>query len=104
MPDNSKFFEIVKPLFGKFTESQVKALDFLLDKSKAFTDVKHKAYFMATIFHETGKTMEPINEWGKGKGRPYGVAKKYKDIPPTVGVMSSLLGTTTMRRLIRSWV
>ena len=81
MPDNSKFFEIVKPLFGKFTESQVKALDFLLIKANAFTSVKHKAYFMATIFHETGKTMEPINEWGKGKGKPYGVAKKYQDIP-----------------------
>lgn len=81
MPDNSKFFEIVKPLFGKFTERQVKALDFLLVKSRAFTDVKHKAYFMATIFHETAKTMEPINEYGKGKGKSYGKPGKYGDIP-----------------------
>ena len=77
----AKFFEAVKPLFGKFTQDQVEALDFLLIKAQAFTDVKHKAYFMATIFHETDKTMRPIVEYGKGKGKPYGKPGKYLGIP-----------------------
>lgn len=77
---NKLFFDAVKPLFGKFSADQVKALDFLLIKSKDLS-LKHRAYFFATIFHETDKTMEPINEYGKGKGRKYGVVGKYGQIP-----------------------
>lgn len=29
-------------------------------------------YILATTFHETAGTMQPIEEYGKGKGRPYG--------------------------------
>jgi putative chitinase len=79
--DTKKFFDTIKPLFGKFTQDQVKGIDFLITKANAFTDIKHKSYFMATIYHETARTMQPINEYGKGKGKPYGVAKKYQDIP-----------------------
>lgn len=32
----------------------------------------HVAYVLATIYHETAKTMRPIEEYGKGAGRPYG--------------------------------
>ena len=81
MSDRKEFFTIVKPLFGRFTEDQVKGLDFLLDKSSAFTNVKHRAYFLATIFHETARTMQPIAEYGKGKGKKYGKPGKYFDAP-----------------------
>lgn len=30
------------------------------------------AYVLATIYHETAHTMQPIAEYGKGAGRPYG--------------------------------
>ncbi|RYZ38611.1 MAG: hypothetical protein EOP49_30890, partial [Sphingobacteriales bacterium] len=35
-------------------------------------DDRHLAYMFATAFHETDTTMQPIEEYGKGKGRPYG--------------------------------
>ena len=40
------------------------------------TDQRWLAYILATAFHETAKTMQPIEEFGKGKGRDYG--KKLK--------------------------
>ena len=30
------------------------------------------AYSLATVFHETAQTIQPIEEWGQGAGRPYG--------------------------------
>ena len=36
------------------------------------TDVRHIAYILATIFHECAGHFKPIEEYGKGKGRPYG--------------------------------
>jgi len=37
-------------------------------------DDRHLAYILATTFHETAQTMQPIAEYGQGKGKPYGVA------------------------------
>ncbi len=34
--------------------------------------LQYLAYTLATTYHETGRTMQPIEEWGKGEGRPYG--------------------------------
>lgn len=34
--------------------------------------IQYLAYALATTYHETGRTMKPIEEWGKGEGRPYG--------------------------------
>lgn len=39
------------------------------------------AYILATTWHETASTMQPIAEYGKGKGRKYGVTGKYGQIP-----------------------
>lgn len=35
-------------------------------------DVRWKAYMLATTYHETAKTMWPIEEYGKGSGKSYG--------------------------------
>lgn len=38
------------------------------------TDKRHLAYILATIYHETGKTMQPVKEFGGEaylKGKPY---------------------------------
>lgn len=37
-------------------------------------DDRWLAYILATTFHETDKTMQPIREYGRGKGRAYGKA------------------------------
>ncbi|MBD6980437.1 peptidoglycan-binding protein [Vibrio parahaemolyticus] len=34
--------------------------------------IQYLAYVLATTYHETGRTMKPIEEWGKGQGHSYG--------------------------------
>jgi|SRR6478609_10148073 len=40
-------------------------------------DLRYLAYILATSWHETGTTMQPIEEIGKGKHKPYGLKIKY---------------------------
>ena len=71
------FFNIVRQEFGKLNQSQVEGFDFILDslaEQEEIKDLRQFAYILATIWHETAATMQPIEEFGKGKGRPYGVA------------------------------
>lgn len=76
-----KFFsEINKTLFrGTLTNKQKEGINY---KLKAFdkhdiTDDRWRAYMLATSFHETARTMQPIEERGKGAGKPYGQRRKY---------------------------
>lgn len=83
---NKKLFydSIRASLFaGKLTESQVSGIESILqgfDKWK-ICDLRWQAYMLATVFHETAKTMQPIEEYGKGKGRPYGKKIKQDGTP-----------------------
>jgi hypothetical protein len=47
------------------------------------TDNRWMSYMLATSYHETGKTMQPIEEWGKGYGKPYGRKIKNSGLPYT---------------------
>lgn len=73
------FNKIRHSLFsGKLTEGQVQGIESILhqwDKS-GYTDPRWLAYILATAFHETARTMQPIEEFGKGKGYDYGVPDK----------------------------
>jgi len=42
------------------------------EKNNSEKDDRWLAYMLATTFHETAATMQPIEEFGKGKGRRYG--------------------------------
>lgn len=67
-----EFFNEVRPLFhNKLSQSQVDGINNLLEVTKG-QPVKHRAYMLATAYWETAKTMQPIEEYGKGRGRPYG--------------------------------
>lgn len=44
---------------------------------RGLTDLRWLAYILATIYHETAKTMQPVEEYGKGKNRTYGYKVKY---------------------------
>lgn len=60
---------------GKLKQSQVNGMNAILDeweKSYANADDRFLAYMLATTFHETATTMQPIEEYGKGKGLAYG--------------------------------
>lgn len=67
-------FKILRNGFGKLNQSQVDEINFLVgefDKDKSIS-YPQAAYILATVWHETATTMLPIEEYGKGKGRPYG--------------------------------
>ena len=58
-------------------QSQVDGMNAILDGWEAkYTadDDRWLAYALATTYHETDQHMQPINEYGKGRGRPYGKA------------------------------
>lgn len=75
-------FDILRAKFGKLSQAQVDAINFIvdaMDKDKSIT-YPQGAYILATIWHETATTMQPIAEYGKGKGRIYGTwYKNSKD-------------------------
>ena len=75
---NRKFFfdQVKTRLFsGKLSQSQVDGLGGLLDFWEAGyinQDDRWLAYALATAYHETDQKIQPIEEYGKGKGRVYG--------------------------------
>jgi len=95
------FFEQIRQhLFeGKLKQSQVDGFAVLLDywtAHHAAKDDRWLAYALATVHHETGRTMRPIHEWGgddyffanydpKGS-RPH-VAKRLGNTEPGDGVL-----------------
>lgn len=82
--DREKFFDVVRePLFaGKLSASQVSGTEAILTEAAARrVPLAHLAYMLATAYHETARTMQPIAEYGRGKGRKYGVKGKYGQVP-----------------------
>jgi hypothetical protein len=76
--ERKTYFDAVRDsLFaGKMSQQQVDGQEFILDTWEDFRaeqDVRWLAYSLATTIHETASTMQPIEEYGKGKGQPYGV-------------------------------
>ena len=59
---------------GKLRQSQMDGMETIFDawERGSLTDRRWLAYAFATVFHETGETMQPVEEIGKGKGKPYG--------------------------------
>lgn len=80
MIDKPFFYKTIreKKLFSKLTTKHVYGMDAILDywALSGYTDLRWLAYMLATTYHETAFTMQPIEEYGKGKGKPYG--KKIK--------------------------
>lgn len=71
--NRERFFDTVRdmPFSGHLTPPQVAGTNALLD---AFGDADRRwtAYGLATAYHETAHTMQPIEEIGHGHGRAYG--------------------------------
>ena len=80
--------EINPALFsGRITQSQIEGINFKLTawEKSGLTDIRWLAYMLATSYHETARTMQPIEEYGKGKGkgRPYGQKLRHDRKPYT---------------------
>lgn len=61
-------------VFGtSLSQKQVQGTEAILDEAeKRGTQLDFLAYMLATTYHETAHTMQPIEEYGKGRGRTYG--------------------------------
>jgi len=77
MIDRARFFARVRemPFGGMMQQGQVDGCNAILDawQARALVDQRWLAYMLATAKWETSHTMKPIEEIGKGRGRPYGV-------------------------------
>jgi putative chitinase len=86
MINRQTFYAAVKlNLFKTISEKQKQGMDAILDywEANGYHDGRHLAYCLATAYHEVDKTMQPIEEYGKGKTRPYG--KEYGKPHPITG-------------------
>ncbi len=57
------FFDVVRAKFGPLSQSQVDGFNTLLPAT-ASLPLAHRAYVLATAWHETARTMQPIHERG----------------------------------------
>jgi putative chitinase len=75
------FYNTLRKYFT-LTSENVRGFDFILKEPEARKILlPHLAYILATVWHETASRMQPIAEYGKGKGHKYGVPGKYKQAP-----------------------
>lgn len=77
MIDQAKFYAALRKetFMGALKQSQVDGINSILaswDKIAPNSDKRFIAYSLATTYHETAATMQPIEEYGKGRGRVYG--------------------------------
>lgn len=73
--DRRKFFRGYAAAFSRLDQRQMAGLHALLTAAEAdpqITDLRWLAYMLATVQHECAGTWRPIEEYGKGAGRPYG--------------------------------
>jgi hypothetical protein len=69
------YFNGYRDEFGALQQEQVDGLEFLLgalENDNHVIEISWAAYILATVKHETGDTFLPVEEVGKGKGKPYG--------------------------------
>tara|TARA_Y100000296_G_scaffold66371_1_gene78403 strand:+ start:33985 stop:34695 length:711 start_codon:yes stop_codon:yes gene_type:complete len=75
------FFDTVRPVFGKLKQHQVDGMDRIGEYAKLRgTSAVHLAYILATVFHETGKWMQPIREGALRYGPDYTDAQSIRAV------------------------
>src|SRR5919202_2030954 len=80
--DTGIFFDLYELSYGRLSAKQRDGLSSLITAINGdldVTDLRWAAYMLATVKHECANTWEPIEEYGKGAGRPYGKPVEVKD-------------------------
>lgn len=73
MINRKSFYDSFRVDFGTISTGQLSGMEAIFNEAdKQNTDVRHLAYMLSTAWHETAKTMQPIQEYGRGRNRPYG--------------------------------
>ena len=66
-------FNVIRNSFGSLTQEAVDNINLIVETCEKYNlSYPQTAYVLATTYHETGGTMKPIEEYGKGKNRKYG--------------------------------
>lgn len=77
MIDRIQFFDRARPLLfnGSMSNGQMQGCSALMDEfeKRKLTDKRLLACMLGTAYLECDRTMQPISEYGRGAGRPYGV-------------------------------
>ena len=75
MIDRKEFYSQIRATLvkGGLSQSQVDGFEAILDEweKRKLTDLRWLAYIMATAWHETAQRMQPIEEFGRGRGKAY---------------------------------
>jgi hypothetical protein len=81
--DKVNFYNCIRStIFGKLSQKQVDSIEAILNECGGM-DNRQIAYILGTVYHETIRTMLPIEENGKGKGHIYGKKIKMSGKPYT---------------------
>ena len=77
MLNRANFFKAVRVnIFnGSLNEKQVVSMESILDEfeHRELPDLRYLAYMYGTVYRECGANMWPVEEWGKGAGKQYGI-------------------------------
>lgn len=78
-----EFYKKFRKEFGSLNQDQVNGIEAIFDEWEAqeLIDPRWLAYMLATAWHETARTMQPVEEYGRGKGKPYGSKIKHSRRP-----------------------
>lgn len=72
----NRFYSYIEKqlFFGSLKDSHIENIENILRhwELSSYKDLRWLAYMLGTTFHETAFTMRPIEEYGRGKGLPYG--------------------------------
>src|SRR5712692_9666939 len=74
--DRDTFFRMYEAAFAALSPPAASGLGALLaslEEDPDVSNVRWAAYMMATVKHECADRWQPIEEFGKGQGRPYGI-------------------------------
>ena len=67
-------FAIIRLKFGNLTQEAVDNINLIVETCEKYNlSCPQTAYVLATVMWETARTFKPIEEYGKGKGRKYGI-------------------------------
>ena len=73
--DHEKWIATYSIAYGRIDPAKQQNIDRLLsaiEADAAVTDIRWAAYMLATVKHECADRWQPLEEYGKGAGRPYG--------------------------------
>lgn len=85
--NTKSFYDTIRAeLFkGSISSKQFEGIEAIIKEYSVLcvNDLRKLAYILATAYHETAKTMQPIAEYGKGKNYDYGKKLKMSRKPYT---------------------